>query len=102
MPDYTPGRLRAEGSRVIAINPPDNFAPSSEHPHYVVAQCRTHCLLEPPESEAYARLFAAAPDLLEALRELVRAVDGTLQGYGALEPYVEAGRKAIAKAEGKS
>jgi hypothetical protein len=49
-----------------------------------------------------AHLIAAAPELLEALKELARMVDGTLQGYGILEPSITTARAAIAKAEAVS
>ncbi len=45
--------------------------------------------------EPYARLIAAAPDLLAALRPMV---DGT---YWINDEQVKAARAAIAKAEGK-
>jgi hypothetical protein len=57
-----------------------------------------------PATEANARLIAAAPDLLEALRDVIGWVPG-----GAAEMWhtdaptkaVERARAAIAKAEGK-
>jgi hypothetical protein len=49
----------------------------------------------PEQAEADARLIAAAPELLEALRECL----GVLESYAG-HPIVEAARSAIAKAGG--
>ena len=63
---------------------------------FLVADCRT-CCKEPETEKANARLIAAAPDMLEALRELLA------------DPYLSdpinadrmtCARAAIAKAEG--
>lgn len=65
-----------------------------------VALCGTHEGIDLDEAEANARLIAAAPDLLEALKELVAyATDG----LGSLSDdwnVVKDARAAIAKAEG--
>ena len=50
-------------------------------------------------SIANARLIAAAPDLLEALKEIVAAADG--KGWEQLDPSFKKARAAIAKAEGE-
>ena len=47
-------------------------------------------------TEANARLVAAAPDLLEALEEIVSAADG--DGWKQLDANLSAARAAIAKA----
>lgn len=47
-------------------------------------------------AEANARLIAAAPDLLAALKELLPMWES-----GIREPWVERARAAIAKAEGR-
>ena len=50
-------------------------------------------------TEANARLIAAAPELLEALAEVVRAADG--EGWKQLDPNLAKARAAIAKATGE-
>lgn len=102
MPDFTPGPWLREGRLVYALMHSRWRNGREEFKNRFTAHIDKAAECPDEEAEANARLFATAPDLLEALKELVRAVDGTLQGYGALEPYVEAGRKAASKAEGKS
>ncbi len=61
------------------------------------------------ENSANARLIAAAPDLLEALKEVIQSVENwacacEINGEGknnAAAVYVRNARQAIAKAEGK-
>lgn len=54
-----------------------------------------------PDGKANARLIAAAPELLEALEELVNRVDTTLHaGYVGINRIVKA-RDAIRKARGE-
>lgn len=52
------------------------------------------------ENEANARLIAAAPDLLNALAEIVAAADG--DGWKALDAGFNNARTAIAKATGEA
>lgn len=51
--------------------------------------------------EANARLIAAAPDMLEALRLLADNIEAAFPGLKRMGPLVQA-RAAIAKAEGRS
>ena len=50
-------------------------------------------------AKANARLIAAAPELLEALKEIVDAADGA--GWEQLDPSFKKARAAIAKATGE-
>lgn len=50
------------------------------------------------ENTPDARLIAAAPDLLEALQEVLAAADGG--GWSAIDPSFKKQRDAIAKATG--
>ena len=51
--------------------------------------------------DANARLIAAAPDLLEALKGMLSRTDGQAI-YNFMEPQREAARAAIAKATGEN
>ena len=55
---------------------------------------------EPENAEANARLIAAAPDLLEALKACVVDLDDS--GQPSAGAALEAAANAIAKAEGRS
>ena len=70
---------------------------------YIVAECSA---MEPQceEQVANARLMAAAPDLLGALRSIVNLWDhhASAHGDGIIYPLHEAARAAIAKAEGSA
>lgn len=68
------------------------------------AVCEVFGAFEAPfgaESEANARLIAAAPEMLEALRTLVAAISYN-QNPDTLLRESEFAREVIAKAEGKS
>lgn len=56
------------------------------------------CENHPGEFEANAHLIAAAPELLEALEDLMFGAERGIQPH---ENYIVAARAAIAKAEGK-
>ena len=53
------------------------------------------------EEFANARLIAAAPDLLEALKDCVAVMDRELAGLKAIQPELSSARAAIAKATGE-
>jgi len=68
--------------------------------HIEIATCWHHCVgsIE-KEMEANAHLIAAAPDLLDALRDALAYMDrGTWPGY---DP-VQTAKRAISKAEGRT
>lgn len=52
------------------------------------------------QQEVDARLMAAAPELLDALIEIINAADG--EGWKQLDPSLSKARAAIAKAKGDS
>jgi hypothetical protein len=56
------------------------------------------------ENEATARLIAAAPDMLEALKEIANGKpwQDRFRVFVAIARYQKTARAAIAKAEGKS
>lgn len=56
------------------------------------------CGTDDENADANARLIAAAPDLLEALKVMI---DITVGDIYSLDPAITAARKAIAKAEGR-
>ena len=58
--------------------------------------------MSPSEREAYNRLIAAAPELLEALREMVRVSLNSEVNREDYSAAVIAADCAIAKAEGRS
>ncbi len=71
----------------------------------IVSEGRPYiCLVLPgavdDRTEANARLIAAAPELLEALTEIVAAADG--DGWKQLDATFAAARAAITKATGAS
>lgn len=52
--------------------------------------------------EANARLIAAAPELLEALRDVLRIARAASVGISGNQPRLDRASAAIAKAEGRS
>lgn len=60
-----------------------------------------HLPTTPEREYANARLIAAAPDLLEALKGMLSRTDGQAI-YNFMEPQREAARAAIAKATGEN
>ena len=53
------------------------------------------------KTKANAHLIAAAPDLLEALKDCVAVMDRELAGLKVIQPELSAARAAIAKATGE-
>jgi len=69
--------------------------------HRPVAQALDVAGMSFEERAANAGLIAAAPDLLAALRALVDLDDGDKPSLWPISAELEAGRVAIAKAEGR-
>lgn len=67
--------------------------------------CLTNLDIDGKIDAANARLVAAAPDLLAALKQLYAEIEPRLKGVGVYEPLGMAAKRAldaIAEAEGKS
>lgn len=102
-PLHTPGPWRVgEGSYVVADHPVPEIRGSEEVEHY-----GGHLICE-SVSPSNARLIAAAPDLLEALKAILEAdeeAEAEFQKMGIPpeeeHPITIAARAAIAKATGK-
>jgi hypothetical protein len=65
----------------------------------VVANIPVRATIPPEEQKANARLISAAPDLLEALQEVIDAADGG--GWAQLDPMLSKQRAALKKARGE-
>lgn len=92
---WTPGPWCTSSTRVLAAEFPDGFISTPEHPDYVIAQCG--CFTSPGmcQANANAHLIAAAPDLYEALQQIMGSPCG-------MPPEFEsAAFKALAKARGE-
>ena len=68
-------------------------------PRYVVIPDQGICGKDVGQAEANARLIAAAPDLLEAVKRLIKDLEPAYMP-GSIPGSIEAGCAAIAKAEG--
>lgn len=90
MSAHTPGPWTL-GSRVISADTHDTFNVAVA----LLSSAREAPELSEDERAANGRLIAAAPDLLEALEEMVDAV-----GFGSEDPSVERARAAVVKARG--
>jgi hypothetical protein len=73
--------------------------------NFLISEDDGHTILELPDyfSKADARLIAAAPDTTKALEDLINAIstETTPEVFAALQPEIDAGLAAIAKAEGR-
>lgn len=68
-------------------------------PEYVI--CPDICAASLEQRRANAALIAAAPELLEALRDLANVVEAEALYYWTTKPSYIAARAAIAKAKGE-
>jgi hypothetical protein len=92
---HTPGPWRIEERNGMAANQYGRFNVSASHYSRPGVIDGRDCVVE-VRDEANARLIAAAPDLLEALKNLVAFLDDQDNFK-----FTEEARAAIAKAEGK-
>jgi hypothetical protein len=81
------------------------FVSNEDGEVYSVTNHRTIAMvLQAEDFDANARLIAAAPDLLEALKEATLALDGLTKGEGVFKPIeqtIKVAQAAIAAAEGR-
>lgn len=84
-------------------------APCHDHPNCHKTIMFVSGPVRPPQcsygenTEANARLIAAAPDLYEALKAILAAYDGpTVDAATAVSSRIPMARKALAKADGRS
>ncbi len=116
MSEHTPGPWNIHASSIesqpFIVTPDDGQAPWVAFQQWVASGNKIVCTTSMQtgkggwpnvesveEAKANARLMAAAPELLQALKEIVKNCD---DGFAViLGSLVEQGRAAIAKAEGK-
>lgn len=100
---HTPGPWASDGLEVWGTHAMRINLTSGGTPRIAVCDAHTDAEREFP-AEANARLIAAAPELLEVLKTIVRAADGrTIPGNLILDensPLMEAARDAITKVLG--
>lgn len=84
---HTPGPWHAEGS--VVTNDQDEIISTC-----VIGFCARK---DHDEDHATARLIAAAPDMLEALEEIMKTIAGCQTEF-----YYQLARAAIAKAKGEA
>ncbi len=99
MSKHTPGPWRVEAYGVI-VGPSNGFSP------FGGCGCCDSPWMNGHDGEACqadARLIAAAPELLEALKECLPYVSQTLANTGSMDAYYTEAKAcaAIAKAEGE-
>jgi hypothetical protein len=97
MNKHTPGPWQARGSTVLANSHIGTNCTDAD-----VAVYGAPLVCESIRSDANARLIAASPCMLEALRNIVNLWDhhASAHGDGTIFPLHEAARAAISKAEG--
>lgn len=66
----------------------------------VLVICRTPATLHQKRAEFNSKLLAAAPDLLEALRDMTRIASAASNGITGNQPRIARAQAAIAKAIG--
>ena len=89
---YTPGPWHVQWDNPVIVQ---------NEPGQAVADCDSNVYIEFRAKESNARLIAAAPDLLEALKELLEGNPPGKVEFHTTEFGIDLARKAIAKAEGR-
>lgn len=98
MSKHTPGPWVAKYREVFAAETGLQIKDAVKYSEYRLGKFAYKEALE--QEIANARLIAAAPDILAALEQIVRAVD-RMPGNNPLEGLADNARAAIAKAKGK-
>ncbi|MFC4923622.1 hypothetical protein [Delftia deserti] len=96
---HTPGPWEATGNFVRSpMHQPEGLPRGVQ-----IVECRDgYFLPHTEEAKANARLIAAAPDMLAALRDVVAVMERDLAGLVVIRPELTAARAAIAKATGST
>jgi hypothetical protein len=93
------GRLEMECAFGPDYEDGDTYIISDEADPWVVAQI---CIGQPGDEGADARLIAAAPEMLEALRKAICRLDAKDMDYYSCEALANILREPFEKATGKS
>ena len=99
-----PWKVDGESCRVLG---PQRSEPTPQRPKTVVAQCSVYCTPSGEdgfgyyEARANARLIAAAPELLEALKRYFSEMEIGDAGQRDIEGFEVIAYAAISKAESK-
>lgn len=94
---HTPGPWAVRGSAGTSVYLLHNYG-------FSASGWASHNVSE-AQAQADARLIAAAPDLLEVLKEATLALEGLAKGEGVFKPIeqtIKLASAAIAKVEGRS
>jgi len=100
MNKHTPGPWKVANKTYPFVYAIDPVCDVNRFDLLINGGCTSSGRTKPEELMANARLIAAAPDLLEACKVKLLALEGKEYDPGAFDIAAELCRKAIAKAEG--